>query len=148
MSKEKFERTKPHVNVGTIGHIDHGKTTLTAAITKKVWLHLLILVILIRRRKKKSAELLSQQLMLNMRLKIDTMPTYQLYSAIWKKKLDGGDVISKVNELNRELGHKVFAMNNKSQAQIENPEIGQRVWVKSFDAIGEICQAIEKSLVS
>ena len=34
MSKKKFERTKPHVNVGTIGHIDHGKTTLTAAITK------------------------------------------------------------------------------------------------------------------
>jgi elongation factor Tu len=34
MSKEKFERTKPHVNVGTMGHIDHGKTTLTAAITK------------------------------------------------------------------------------------------------------------------
>ena len=32
MSKEKFERTKPHVNVGTIGHVDHGKTTLTAAI--------------------------------------------------------------------------------------------------------------------
>jgi elongation factor Tu len=34
MSKKKFERTKPHVNVGTIGHIDHGKTTLTAAVTK------------------------------------------------------------------------------------------------------------------
>jgi elongation factor Tu len=34
MSKQKFERTKPHMNVGTIGHIDHGKTTLTAAITK------------------------------------------------------------------------------------------------------------------
>ncbi|MBF0471874.1 MAG: elongation factor Tu [Gammaproteobacteria bacterium] len=34
MSKEKFQRTKPHVNVGTIGHVDHGKTTLTAAITK------------------------------------------------------------------------------------------------------------------
>ena len=34
MSKKKFERTKPHVNVGTIGHVDHGKTTLTAAITK------------------------------------------------------------------------------------------------------------------
>ena len=33
MGKKKFERTKPHVNVGTIGHIDHGKTTLTAAIT-------------------------------------------------------------------------------------------------------------------
>src|SRR5512136_310538 len=34
MAKEKFARTKPHVNVGTIGHVDHGKTTLTAAITK------------------------------------------------------------------------------------------------------------------
>src|SRR6056297_2675572 len=34
MSKAKFERTKPHVNIGTIGHVDHGKTTLTAAITK------------------------------------------------------------------------------------------------------------------
>ena len=33
MGKEKFARTKPHVNVGTIGHVDHGKTTLTAAIT-------------------------------------------------------------------------------------------------------------------
>ncbi len=33
MSKEKFERNKPHVNVGTIGHVDHGKTTLTAALT-------------------------------------------------------------------------------------------------------------------
>ena len=34
MSKEKFIRNKPHVNIGTIGHVDHGKTTLTAAITK------------------------------------------------------------------------------------------------------------------
>ncbi|MGA7192246.1 MAG: GTP-binding protein, partial [Anaerolineales bacterium] len=34
MAKVKFERTKPHLNVGTMGHIDHGKTTLTAAITK------------------------------------------------------------------------------------------------------------------
>ena len=34
MSKEKFDRSKPHVNIGTIGHVDHGKTTLTAAITK------------------------------------------------------------------------------------------------------------------
>ena len=33
MGKAKFERTKPHVNIGTIGHVDHGKTTLTAAIT-------------------------------------------------------------------------------------------------------------------
>ncbi|MBL4606952.1 MAG: elongation factor Tu [Pseudomonadales bacterium] len=40
MSKEKFERTKPHVNVGTIGHVDHGKTTLTAALTRvcaEIW---------------------------------------------------------------------------------------------------------------
>ena len=35
MAKEKFERSKPHVNIGTIGHVDHGKTTLTAAITKQ-----------------------------------------------------------------------------------------------------------------
>ena len=34
MAKAKFERNKPHVNVGTIGHVDHGKTTLTAAITR------------------------------------------------------------------------------------------------------------------
>ena len=39
MAKEKFDRTKPHVNVGTIGHIDHGKTTLTAAITKTLARH-------------------------------------------------------------------------------------------------------------
>ena len=38
VAKKKFERTKPHVNIGTIGHIDHGKTSLTAAITK--YLHL------------------------------------------------------------------------------------------------------------
>jgi len=41
MAKSKFERTKPHVNVGTIGHVDHGKTTLTAAdyngIVQEVW---------------------------------------------------------------------------------------------------------------
>jgi len=34
VAKAKFERTKPHVNIGTIGHVDHGKTTLTAAISK------------------------------------------------------------------------------------------------------------------
>ncbi|MEE1504328.1 MAG: GTP-binding protein, partial [Acutalibacteraceae bacterium] len=34
MAKQKFERNKPHINIGTIGHVDHGKTTLTAAITK------------------------------------------------------------------------------------------------------------------
>ena len=40
MAKAKFERSKPHVNIGTIGHVDHGKTTLTAAITTvlaKAW---------------------------------------------------------------------------------------------------------------
>ncbi|MCD8520952.1 MAG: GTP-binding protein, partial [Saccharospirillaceae bacterium] len=40
MAKETFERSKPHVNVGTIGHVDHGKTTLTAALTRvcsEVW---------------------------------------------------------------------------------------------------------------
>ena len=39
MAKQKFERTKPHVNIGTIGHVDHGKTTLTAAITKVLSKH-------------------------------------------------------------------------------------------------------------
>ena len=34
MAKQKFDRSKPHVNIGTIGHVDHGKTTLTAAITQ------------------------------------------------------------------------------------------------------------------
>ena len=34
MAKQKFDRSKPHLNIGTMGHIDHGKTTLTAAITK------------------------------------------------------------------------------------------------------------------
>ncbi|MBQ3869231.1 MAG: 50S ribosome-binding GTPase, partial [Clostridia bacterium] len=38
MAKQKFERTKEHVNIGTIGHVDHGKTTLTAAITKALGL--------------------------------------------------------------------------------------------------------------
>ena len=60
MAKAKFERTKPHVNVGTMGHIDHGKTTLTAAITKvlaeanaSMW-RLRRLMRLIRRRRSVS----------------------------------------------------------------------------------------------
>ena len=42
MAREKFERTKPHVNIGTIGHVDHGKTTLTAAITATLSLRWII----------------------------------------------------------------------------------------------------------
>ena len=58
MAKEKFDRSKPHVNIGTIGHVDHGKTTLTAAITtvlaKKVFLNCVhsILSITLRKRKR------------------------------------------------------------------------------------------------
>jgi elongation factor Tu len=49
MAKAKFERTKPHANIGTVGHVDHGKTTLTAAITKylagttRMWIVLVML---------------------------------------------------------------------------------------------------------
>ena len=56
MSKEKFERTKPHCNIGTIGRVDHGKTTLTAAITKvladeeKQNFQLLIRLIMLQRK--------------------------------------------------------------------------------------------------
>ncbi len=61
MAKQKFERTKPHVNIGTIGHVDHGKTTLTAAITtvlsKKVMLKLKIMHLLILLQKKKNVVL-------------------------------------------------------------------------------------------
>ena len=57
MAKEKFERTKPHVNIGTIGHVDHGKTTLTAAITtvlaKKVFLNCVLSILSITLLKKK-----------------------------------------------------------------------------------------------
>ena len=60
MAKAKFERTKPHVNIGTIGHVDHGKTTLTAAITNvtsasRVRLTMSIMPTSIRRRKSGSA---------------------------------------------------------------------------------------------
>ena len=80
MAAEVFERTKPHVNVGTIGHVDHGKTTLTAAILK----YLIgkggvaqnkTLVKLTQRLKKKLVVLQLLQLMLSMRLKIVTMLT-------------------------------------------------------------------------
>ena len=58
MAKETFKRDKPHVNVGTIGHVDHGKTTLTAAITdillKKVWRNrknMMKLMVLLKKKK-------------------------------------------------------------------------------------------------
>lgn len=63
MAKEKFERTKPHVNIGTIGHVDHGKTTLTAAITtvlaKKVFLNCVLSILSTTLLKKKKEVLLS-----------------------------------------------------------------------------------------
>ena len=79
MAKEKFERTKPHCNIGTIGHVDHGKTTLTAAITKVLaesgGAEFTALIKLIKPLKKESEELQFQQLMLSMKLKLDIMLT-------------------------------------------------------------------------
>ena len=76
MSKEKFNRNKPHCNIGTIGHVDHGKTTLTAAITKvlseaedQVLQILLHTIKSIKLQRKKKEELQFQQHMLNMKLK-------------------------------------------------------------------------------
>jgi translation elongation factor EF-Tu-like GTPase len=57
MAREKFERTKPHVNIGTIGHVDHGKTTLTAAITAALALEAvrkkLIVILMVRQKKER-----------------------------------------------------------------------------------------------
>ena len=76
MSKEKFNRNKPHCNIGTIGHVDHGKTTLTAAITKVLAdageQNLLLTIKSIKHQRKKSEELQFQQLTLNMKLLRDT----------------------------------------------------------------------------
>ena len=77
MAKQKFNRTKPHVNIGTIGHIDHGKTTLTAAITK--YLAMLggaeYTDYSIRLPKRESAASPSTLLTLSMRLLPATTPT-------------------------------------------------------------------------
>jgi len=77
MAREKFERNKPHVNIGTIGHVDHGKTTLTAAITnvlaKKVKLKLKTMETLTVLLKKESVVLPLIQLTLSMKLKADIM---------------------------------------------------------------------------
>ena len=81
MSKEKFNRSKPHCNIGTIGHVDHGKTTLTAAITKvlstaegsvQLFQHTIRLTNLL---KKKKEELQFQLPMLNTKLQKDTTHT-------------------------------------------------------------------------
>ena len=53
MAKEKFDRSKPHVNIGTIGHVDHGKTTLTAAITTVLAKKVLSILSIMHRKKKK-----------------------------------------------------------------------------------------------
>ena len=60
MAKEKFDRSKPHVNIGTIGHVDHGKTTLTAAITTvlakkgfaEIQIHSIQLIMLLKKKKE------------------------------------------------------------------------------------------------
>jgi translation elongation factor EF-Tu-like GTPase len=79
MAREKFERTKPHVNIGTIGHVDHGKTTLTAAITATLALDgnvkLKIMLILMELQKNEHVVLQLIQHTLNMKLKIVIMLT-------------------------------------------------------------------------
>ena len=79
MAKEKFNRSKPHVNVGTIGHVDHGKTTLTAAITsvlaKKVEHNSLIMQISIKLQKKEKEVLQLILLTLSMKQTNVTMLT-------------------------------------------------------------------------
>ena len=77
MAKEHYERTKPHVNIGTIGHVDHGKTTLTAAITKVLAKKALpsskITPILTRHRKNVNVVLRSIRRTSNMKRKNATM---------------------------------------------------------------------------
>ena len=81
MAKEKFDRSKPHVNIGTIGHIDHGKTTLTAAITKVLSKNNPISSRSVRsirsttRRKKRRAVSQSQPRTWNMKRRSATTPT-------------------------------------------------------------------------
>ena len=77
MSKAKFERNKPHMNVGTIGHVDHGKTTLTAAITKvmaeKMGGEFKDYGDIDNAPEEEREELQSRRLMLNMNLTADIM---------------------------------------------------------------------------
>ena len=80
MGKQKFERAKPHLNVGTMGHIDHGKTTLTAAITKychlKGWANFVPLTRLTMRRRRRNAASPSTLPMWNTRPTSATMRTW------------------------------------------------------------------------
>ncbi len=81
MAKAKYERTKPHVNIGTIGHVDHGKTTLTAAITKTLYDRYQLGEAVdsqhrgIKLQKKEKEESQYQQHTLSMKHQIDTMHT-------------------------------------------------------------------------
>ena len=80
MAKAKFERNKPHVNIGTIGHVDHGKTTLTAAITKTLYDRYQLgeavdFANKIKLQKKEKEESLYQLLTLNTKLQTDTTLT-------------------------------------------------------------------------
>ena len=79
MAKENFDRSKPHLNIGTIGHVDHGKTTLTAAITtvlaKKGFSELRRLIQLITLLKKRKEVSLLTLRTLNTKLKIVTTHT-------------------------------------------------------------------------
>ena len=79
MAKEAFKRDKPHVNVGTIGHVDHGKTTLTAAITKvlakKGMAEVREYDSIDNAPRKKSAESPSTRPMWSIPVTNDTMPT-------------------------------------------------------------------------
>ena len=80
MAKEKYERTKPHVNVGTIGHVDHGKTTLTAAITTVLAANLVAKPVRMTKltllRKKRLVVLRLTRLTLNTKRNIVTMLTW------------------------------------------------------------------------
>ena len=80
MAKAKFERTKPHCNIGTIGHVDHGKTTLTAAITKVLAARVAGNTAenfedIDKARKRESVVSQSPQLTLSIRQRRDTMHT-------------------------------------------------------------------------
>ena len=75
MAKSKFDRTKPHANIGTIGHVDHGKTTLTAAISKQRQTRSLISIRSTRLLRRKREVSQFQHLISSMRQRRDIMHT-------------------------------------------------------------------------